>query len=165
MSLLDAPAYDEVGERRKSVLIYGSAALICVLFIGGWLMAGTPVDWPWNWWAHLRGRATANAFLKSVEANDLQKAYGIWIHDADWQKHGQNGIYPFARFQQDWSPNGQGNDFGAIHSHKIVAARVAGNVLLMGLRFNNVRSETMTITYDPKTRALSFSPVELYMGD
>ena len=58
-----------------------------------------------------------------------------------------------------------GNDFGAIHSHKIVAARVAGNVLLMGLRFNNVRSETMTITYDPKTRALSFSPVELYMGD
>jgi len=136
-----------------------------VLFIGGWLMAGMPVDFPWNWWAHMRGRSTANSFFKAVEQNDLQKAYGIWIHDSDWQKHAQSTVYPFARFQQDWSPTGPGNEFGAIHTHKIVAARVSGNVLLLGLRFNSVKTETMTIAFDPKTKMLSFSPVELYMGD
>ena len=166
MTLMDAPRYDEVHENRKRALIFGSVGLICVLFIGGWLAAGMPVDFPWTWWTHMRGRAVANEFMKAVEHNDYKKAYGIFIHDRNWEQHpNKDTAYPFQKFEQDWEPNGQGNEFGAIHSHKIVAARMTGNVLLIGLRFNRVKNSTMTIAYDPKEHTLSFSPVELYMGD
>jgi hypothetical protein len=125
-----------------------------------------PVDFPWNWWTHMRGRAVVNSFFKAVEQNDLKKAYGIFIHDPNWQQHpDKDTAYPFPKFEQDWGPNGQGNDFGTIHSHRIVAAKVAGNVLLIGLRFNRVKTDTMTLVYDPKDHTLSFSPVELYLGD
>jgi len=54
----------------------------------------------------------------------LADAYGLWIHDKDWQKHPVQGSgYTFERFQQDWSPTSSGNDYGAIKSHKIKAAR------------------------------------------
>ena len=166
MSLMDAPAYNEARERKKSLIIYGAAGLICVLFIGGWVAAGMPVDFPWNWWTHIRGRAVANEFMKDVEHNDLKKAYGVFIHDPTWEQHpNKDASYPFQKFQQDWAPNGEGNQFGAIHSHKIIAAKVSGNVLLIGFRFNNVKTETLTLAYDPKDHTLGFSPVELYLGD
>ncbi len=95
----------------------------------------------------------------------MQKAYGIWFHDPNWQQHPNNhAAYPFDRFQQDWSPTSSGNDYGAIKSHKILAARMSGNVLLMGIRINGLKSKDLFIDYDPKTHTLGFSPVELYLG-
>ena len=67
-----------------------------VLLVVWWLVAGRPVDWPWNWNHYLFGRIKVNKFLSAVEANDLAKAYGIWIHDKNWQQHpAQHGVYPF----------------------------------------------------------------------
>jgi hypothetical protein len=165
MTLLDAPAFDAVRDRRNTILLIGGAGLLVVLFIGGWLVSGRPVDWPWNWWTHLRGRMTANSFLDAVEADNLQKAYGIWFHDSDWQQHPNNySAYPFDRFKQDWSPTSFGNEYGAIKSHDIIASRISGNVLLMGIAINGLKSKALFINYDPKTHALGFSPVELYLG-
>ena len=105
MTLLDAPKYDAAGARRRQQALWVALGTVVVLFVGFWLVAGRPVDWPWNWYTHLRGRTTINTFLKDVEKNDLAAAYGVWLHDPDWQKHPpQAGAYDFTRFQQDWSP-------------------------------------------------------------
>ncbi len=167
MTLLDAPAFNEARYRRNRTFLYGGIALLVALFIASWFVAGRPVDWPWNWWTHFAGRMTINHFLDAVEQNDLQKAYGIWTHDSDWQQHpDKNKIYPFARFQQDWSPTSSQNEYGVIKSHKIVAARIYGNVLLAAILFNGRKSGAQDLTYDPKTHTLNFAPPgeELYLG-
>jgi hypothetical protein len=165
MTLLDAPAFDAARDRRNQIILWSAVGLLVALFIGSWFLSGMPVDWPWRWWTHFRGRTTANRFLDAVEQNDMQKAYGIWLHDPGWQNHPDAaGAYPFDRFQQDWSPTSSGNEYGVIKSHKIVAARISGNVLLMGIRINGLKSKALFLNYDPHTRTLGFSPVELYLG-
>jgi hypothetical protein len=168
MTLLDAPKFDEVRDRRNRVILYGSAGLVFALLVTWWLVSGRPVDWPWNWNAHLLGRMSVNNFLDAVEQNDLQKAYGIWLHDKDWQQHQaqQPAAYPFSRFQQDWSRTSPDNEYGVIQSHKIAAARVYGNVLLVAVLINGRKSGALNLTYDPKTHTLNFSPPgeELYLG-
>ena len=165
MTLLDAPKYDSARAHRRQMVLYVGAGALVILIIGFWFVAGRPVDFPWNWYAHLRGRSTINHFLDNVEKNDMNDAYGLWIHDPDWQKHPQqNGAYDFTRFQQDWSPSSNENEYGAIHSHEIVAARMSGNVLLVGIRINGLKSKALFLNYDPHTKQLGFSPVELYLG-
>jgi hypothetical protein len=165
MTLLDAPTFDAARDRRNTAFLYSGVGLVIVLFICSWVVAGMPVDWPWRWWTHFRARTTANHFLTAVEQNDMQKAYGIWIHDPEWKNHPQqNVVYPFDRFQQDWSPSSSANEYGAIKGHKIVAARMSGNVLLMGIRINGLKSNALFLDYDPSMHTLGFSPVELYLG-
>jgi len=167
MTLLDAPKFDEVREKRNQRMLIGAGGLFLVLFVGWWLVAGRPVDWPWNWNTHLMGRSTVNNFLAAVEKNDLPKAYGIWTHDKDWQQHqNQHGVYPFSRFQGDWSSSSPDNEYGNIQTHKIVAARIYGNVLLVATLINGRKSGALNLDYDPKTHQLNFSPpgVELYLG-
>lgn len=165
MTLLDAPSFDAARDRRNTRLLWGGLGLLAVLLIGGWLVSGMPVDWPWRWWTHLRARTTVNRFLRAVEQNQMEKAYGIWFNDPDWQRHpNRDASYAFDRFQQDWSPSSPANEYGAIHSHRIVAARMSGNVLLMGIRINGLRSNALFLNYDPGSRTLGFSPVELYLG-
>jgi hypothetical protein len=167
MTLLDAPVFDEVRDRRRRVILSSAGGLLLVLFVGWWLVAGRPVDRPWNWNNHLLGRSTANRFLAAVEKNDLPTAYGIWTHDKNWQQHPvQGGAYPFSRFQDDWNSSSPDNEYGAIQSHKIVAERMYGNVLMMAVLINGRKSKALNLDYDPKARTLNFSPpgVELYLG-
>jgi hypothetical protein len=164
---MDAPAFDEARDRRRQRILLGSGGLLLVLFVVFWLVAGRPVDWPWNWNSYLFGRAAVNGFLTAVERNDLPKAYGIWTHDKNWQQHpAQNSIYPFSRFQEDWSSTSSANEYGVIQSHKIALAGRYGNVLLVAVLINGRKSGALTLTYDPKARTLSFAPdgVGLYLG-
>jgi hypothetical protein len=167
MTLLDAPKFDEVRDRRLHLIFTASAIVVGVLFVAWWLAASRPVDWPWNWNAHLFGRRAVNHFLAAVEKNDLAGAYGIWMHDKNWQQHPQQySVYPFSRFQQDWSAQSPDNEYGAIQSHKIAAARMYGNVLLLAVLINGRKSDALSLTYDPKTETLNFAPpgVQLYLG-
>ncbi len=201
MTLLDAPAFDEVRDRRRRVISWSAAGLLFVLFVGWWLVAGRPVDFPWNWNNHLRGRLVVNAFFRAVEKNDLSaayaiwlhdkdwrqhqarltacplecflrehppaiqgtaaqyKAYGVWLNDKDWQKHEEAAMnYAFDRFEKDWSGASSDNDYGPIHSHRIAAARMMGNVLQLGIFVNGRKSKAINLDYDPKDHTLSFSP-------
>lgn len=167
MTLLDAPKFDEARARRRQRILTISASAVGVLFVAWWLVAGRPVDFPWNWNAHLFGRSAVNHFMEAVERNDLAAAYGVWVHDKNWQQHpSQHGVYPFSRFEQDWSPTSPDNEYGAIHSHQIAAARMYGNVLLVAILINGRKSNALNLDYDPKTRTLNFSPpgVQLYLG-
>lgn len=165
MTLLDAPRFDEAKDRRKRIIAWSSVATFTALVIALWIVSGFPIDWPWHWFAHLRGRAAVNHFLTDVEKNDMAAAYGVWTHKPDWQQHNvQDTGYPFTRFQEDWSPTSSENDYGAIKAHDIAAARFAGNVLVVGIFINKHRSKPLFLAWDPKSKTLSYSPVELYLG-
>ena len=167
MTLLDAPKFDAARDHRRQVVLYSTAGLLFVLFVAWWLVAGRPVDWPWNWNNYLFGRSTVNNFLTDVEKNDLAAAYGIWIHDKNWQQHpDQNHTYPFARFQEDWSSTSPDNEYSAIKSHQIVLAGRYGNGLLVAALINGRKSKALNLDYDPRSHTLDFSPpgVELYLG-
>ncbi|MGD0801398.1 MAG: hypothetical protein ABR906_08790 [Terracidiphilus sp.] len=162
MTLLDAPAFDEVRERRHKMILLNAAGLALVLFVGWWLVAGRPVDWPWNWNTHLRGRIAVNAFFSDLEKNDLPAAYAVWTHDKNWQQHpAQHSGYSFDRFQKDWSGDSPDNEYGAIHSHRIAAARIIGNVLQTGIFVNERKSKAINLDYDPKDHTLHFSPEDV----
>ena len=162
MTLLDAPKFDEVRERRNRIIFSGSLGLVFILLVTWWLVAGRPVDWPWNWNASLFGRVTVNRFFQAIEKNDLETAYGIWMHDKGWQQHpAQHSGYPFARFQKDWSPNSSDNDYGVIQTHRIAAASVRGNVLLVGIFINGRKSKAINLDYDPRDKTLNFSPEDV----
>jgi hypothetical protein len=167
MTLMDAPKFDAVRERRHSVILIGSGSLVLVLLVGWWLVAGRPVDWPWNWNNYLFARSAVNNFLTDVEKNDLASAYGIWTHDKNWQQHQTpNETYPFPRFQQDWSSTSPDNEYGAIQSHQIALAGRYGNGVLVAILINGRKSKALNLDYDPRNRTLDFAPpgVELYLG-
>ena len=165
MTLLDAPKFDEARYRRNRLILSTTAGLIFVLFMAWWIAAGHPIDWPWNWNNYIFGNATVNAFMNDVEQNDLAKAYGIWFHDKSWQQHPDKySLYTFPRFEDDWSRTSPQNTYGIIRSHKIVAERMNGNVLIVGLYINGGKSNPTFLAYDPHTHTLSFSPVQLYLG-
>ena len=167
MTLLDAPKYDAAREQRRRVFIYSKAGFLFVLLVAWWLVAGRPVDWPWNWNNYLSARSSVNNFLTDVEKNDLAAAYGVWIHDKNWQQHpDKSGPYPFSRFQEDWSPTSPDNEYGVIQSHKIALAGRYGNGVLVAILINGRKTKALNIDYDPKTHSLDFAPpgVELYLG-
>jgi hypothetical protein len=162
MTLLDAPKFDEAKERRKNRLILGAVMAFFVLFIGWWLVAGRPVDWPWRWNDHLMGRLTVNHFFKAVEANDLPQAYGIWMHDQQWQQHPQKySAYTFERFTRDWAPNGVENEYGPIRSHRIAASVMRGNSLMLGIFVNGRKTKAVNVEYFPPDHTLSFTPEDV----
>jgi hypothetical protein len=167
MTLLDAPKFDLAREQRRQVFLYSTAGFLFVLLIVWWLVAGRPVDWPWNWNSYLFGRSTVNSFLIDVERNDLSAAYGVWIHDKSWQQHPEkHSVYPFSRFQEDWSSTSPDNEYGAIQSHKIALAGRYGNGVLIAILINGRKSKALNLDYDPQTKGLDFAPpgVELYLG-
>jgi hypothetical protein len=167
MTLLDAPKFDPARERRNTIIVRASSAALFILIVVYWLVAGKPIDWPWNWDNYLLGRHKVNAFLTAVEANDLAKAYGIWINDKSWQQHPQqHGVYPFSRFQGDWSSTSPDNEYGSIKSHQIVLAGHYGNGVLVAALINGRKSDALNLAYDAKSGQLSFSPpgTSLYLG-
>ncbi|HEY6845536.1 MAG TPA: hypothetical protein VI320_04915 [Terracidiphilus sp.] len=167
MTLLDAPTFDAARARRRQVFFYSTAGFLVVLLIAWWLIAGRPIDWPWNWDNYLFGRAAVNNFLGDVEKNDLAAAYGVWVHDKNWQQHSeQHAAYPFSRFQQDWSSTSPDNEYGAIQSHRIALAGRYGNGVLLAVFVNQRKSKPLSLEYDPRMKVLDFAPpgVELYLG-
>jgi hypothetical protein len=162
MTLLDAPEFDYVHDRRRRVVLLSAAGLLFALFVGWWLAAGRPVDYPWYWNTHLRGRMAVNDFFTAIEMNDLSAAYGIWTCDKDWQQHPAKHLdYPFDRFQKDWSAESRDNEYGVIRSHRIAAATMHGNVLQIGIFVNERKSKAINLDYDPRDHSLNFSPEDV----
>ena len=73
MTLLDAPQFDAARERRNTIILRSCVVALVVLFVAWWLVAGRPVDWPWNWNHYLFGRAKVNKFLSAVSPTTLPR--------------------------------------------------------------------------------------------
>jgi hypothetical protein len=147
MTLMDAPKYDAVRERRHKHIVIAVFVLAVLSALGIW--------WFWNWPEEHR----VNAFLATVESGDLAKAYGLWNQDPAWQQHPERyKAYGFDRFQQDW---GSGSPNGQIRSHIFVLSKSWGNGVIEGVDLNGGKTPVF-LWVDRKTKAISFSPVELY---
>jgi hypothetical protein len=115
MTLLNAPEYDARRENliRNSIIAAGVlfAVLLVTAFAGfisghGWLFSNLPIE------------HRVNTFFTALEKQDYATAYGIYMNDADWQKHPEkHSEYSLKRFTEDWttySPVG-----GPIRSHHV----------------------------------------------
>jgi hypothetical protein len=159
MTLLDAPVFNEARDRRNRMILGTSVGAFLALFLGFWLLAGRPVDWPWKWNQHLQGKMAVNSFFKALERNDMPAAFGIWNHDKDWQQHpAKYSGYPFERFEKDWSADSPDNEYGPIKSHRIAATRVIGNHLLTATFINGRKSKAANLVWDPADKTLHFAP-------
>jgi len=162
MTLLDAPKFDEVRDRRIRAILYSSVGAVLVLLISFWLIAGHPVDWPWYWVHHLQARHTADRFLDAVEKDDLAKAYGIWMHDPDWQQHPQKFDYTLKRFTEDWTTE---SPVGPIRSHHVDISKTDGSGtfgtgIIVAVRVNG--GQKLFMWYEKKDGTLTYpAPHEL----
>jgi len=157
MTLLDAPKFDAKKARLvRNLSIAGVTAAVIGAILLGMFLLNQPW-WLWHWPADHR----VNNFLATVESGDLQKAYGLWNNDPNWQQHpDQYKPYDFNQFQKDW---GSASDYGVIRSHKIIMAATVGNGVVMGVDINGGKTPIF-LRVDTKTKTIGFSPVELYTG-
>lgn len=160
MSLLNAPEYDERGERRKTGLLIGigvALLLAVAIGIGGYLMGH---GW---FYTNLRAERRVDNFFKALEAKDYSKAYGIWMNDPNWEQHPQKYDYSIKRFTEDWtteSPIG-----GPVQSHHVDISKTDGTGpfgtgIIVAVRVNDGRKVFMW--YDKRDGTLTYpAPHEL----
>lgn len=149
MTLLDAAQYDEEKARKRKVRIISVALLIVVI-------AG--IVW-WNrYWPEER---IVGRFFTAIQNKDYNTAYGIWMHDPDWQKHpGEHPKYPFNEFYTDWGPGGQ---WGLIKTQKVNGASQCpggGSGVVVDVIVND-RAEHAQVWVEKSDHTLSYPPCEL----
>lgn len=121
MTLLNAPEYDERGEKRKKFLLIGALLLVVLLIFTG--LGGYVMGHGW-FFSNLPAEHRVSSFFDAIEAKDFEKAYGIWWNDPQWKQHPQKYDYKFKRFTEDWtteSPVG-----GEIRTHHIDISKTDG---------------------------------------
>jgi hypothetical protein len=121
MTLLNAPAYDDRKERRKTGLLVGAGvfiALFAILWLGGYIMGH---GW---FFSNLPAEHRVSTFFNALEAKDYAKAYGIYWNDPDWQQHPQKYDYTLQRFTEDWTTESPVK--GPITSHTIDISKTDG---------------------------------------
>ncbi len=158
MTLMDAPAFN--ARRAQTVRTLSIAGVVvAVVALAGTLLWILQV--PWQFW-HWPSDHRVNQFLATVESGDLNKAYGLWNHDPNWQQHPQQyQPYGISDFTKDWGPS---SDYGTIKSHRIFVSHRAGNGVIIGLYINGDTSKPLFLRVDSATKTIGFSPVELYSG-
>lgn len=116
MSLLEAPEYDERGERRKRNLLIGAGVAVLVLFI--LTFAGYITGHGWLF-TNLGAEHQVNKFFSALEAKDYAKAYNIYENG-----HPDPG-YPLERFTEDWTTHSPVN--APITSHQVDISKTDGS--------------------------------------
>jgi hypothetical protein len=149
MTLLDAQEYDpEKGRKRKRRIISAIAIVLLVLCLGWWFRY-----WPQE---HIVGN-----FFDALQRQDYKTAYGIWMHDPQWEQHReQHAKYPFNEFYQDWGPGGE---WGLIKTQKVFAASPCpggGTGVVVDVIVND-RTKHAQVWVEKSDKTLSYPPCEL----
>jgi hypothetical protein len=146
MTLLDATQYDERAARRRRAII-GSIIVLVVLV--------ACLAWLFRYWPEER---IVDRFFTALQDKQYETAYGIWMHDPDWQQHPQKySNYPYNEFYRDWGPGG---DWGIIKSHKIYASGIpkgGGSGVVVEVIVND-RVEHARVWVQKSDKTLTFSP-------
>jgi hypothetical protein len=149
MTLLDAQEYDpEKGRRRKRRIISAIVIVLLVLGLGWWFRY-----WPQE---HIVGN-----FFDALQRQDYKTAYGIWMHDPQWEQHlDQHAKYPFNEFYRDWGPGGE---WGLIKTQKVYAASTCpggGTGVVVDVIVND-RTQHAQVWVEKSDKTLSYPPCEL----
>jgi len=149
MTLLDAKEYDAGKEsKRKKKIILIALVVLVVLFLAWWFRY-----WPEE---HLAGK-----FFAALEKQDYQTAYGIWMHDPQWQRHpNEHPKYPFGDFYRDWGPGGE---WGIVKTEKVYGSSTCpggGSGVVVDVVVND-RAEHAQVWVEKSDHTMSFPPCEL----
>jgi hypothetical protein len=149
MTLLDAQEYDaEKSRKRRKQIISAIAILVIVLALGWWFRY-----WPEQ---HIVG-----SFFAALQKQDYKTAYGIWMHDPQWQQHSdQHPKYLFNDFYRDWGPGGE---WGLIKTYKVYGASTCpggGSGVVVDVIVND-RTEHAQVWVEKSDHTLSYPPCEL----
>ena len=146
MTLMDAKEYDPVRERRRKLRIWTAVSLVIVVAFLAWMF---------RFWPEER---IVDHFFAALQQQQFEKAYGIWLHDPDWQQHPQQyAQYPYNEFYRDWGPGGE---YGPIKSYRIYASgspKGGGSGVIVEVVVNE-RYEHARVWVEKKTKTLTFSP-------
>lgn len=104
-------------------------------------------------------------FFQALQQQDYNRAYGIWMHDPDWQKNPQtHAKYPFNDFYRDW---GKGGEWGLVKSYKVYGASKCPNQggdsssgVVVDVVVND-RTEHAQVWYENSNHTLGYPPCEL----
>jgi hypothetical protein len=149
MTLLDAHEYDpERSRKRRKQIISAITILVIVLALGWWF----------RYWPDER---IVGQFFGAVQKQDYKTAYGIWMHDPQWQQHpDQHPKYLFNDFYRDWGPGGE---WGLIKTYKVYGASTCpggGSGVVVDVIVNN-RTEHAQVWVEKSDHTLSYPPCEL----
>jgi hypothetical protein len=146
MTLLDAKEYDEAGARRRRNRIASAITIVLILSFVAWIYRYYPEE-------HIVER-----FFDALQNKQFELAYGIWMHDPNWQQHPEKySNYPFKEFYTDWGPGGE---WGLIKSHKVYASgtpKGGGSGVIVEVVVND-RSEHARLWVQKSDKTLTFSP-------
>jgi len=145
---MDAREFDPAPGRKRK-LVFTVAAV--VLLVGGFLF----------WWLRFWPEEhVANQFFAALQGQNYEAAYGVWMHDAQWQQHGDREAYkkyPYKDFYRDWGPGGE---WGVIHSFRIYASGSppgGGSGVVIDVTVNN-RAERARVWVEKSDKTMSYSP-------
>jgi hypothetical protein len=145
-SLLQPGEYDPSKERRRRILILIIVVLVILAALGAW----KGPEWAARW--HADG--VVSDFFGSLQHKDFEKAYGIWIGDAQWKQHPEKHQYGFNQFYVDWGPGGE---WGVINSYKVDGSVIppgSSSTVVVQVTVNN-RFDKAQIWYDRKDHTLT----------
>src|SRR5579864_2312158 len=146
MTLLDAKEYDPQKERRRRARIISAIVV--------WLLLGF-LGWWFRYWPEER---VAEHFFDALQRQDYEGAYGVWMHDPQWQQHRERyPKYPYSEFYRDWGPGGE---WGLIKSHKIYAVGSppgGGSGVVVDVTVND-RANRARVWVEKSDKTMSFSP-------
>ncbi len=149
MTLLDAKEYDPLRDRKRNKRII-LTIVVAVILLG--------LLW---WFRYLPEEHVAGKFFDALQAQDYNTAYGIWMHDPQWQQHPQeHPKYPFNEFYRDWGPGG---DWGLIKTQKVFGASTCpggGTGVVVDVVVND-RATHAQVWVEKSDKTLSFPPCEL----
>jgi|SRR5579862_3305783 len=149
MTLLDAKEVDLEKERkRRRTIIIAVVVVLIVLGLGWWFRY-----WPEE---HIAGR-----FFDAIQGQDYKTAYGIWMHDPQWEQHpDRHPKYPFNEFYRDWGPGGE---WGVIKTQKVFGASTCpggGTGVVVDVVVND-RANHAQVWVEKGDKTMSFPPCEL----
>lgn len=150
MALMDAQQYDETRDRRRRrLIILGVFVALLVAWVAYHLR-------------HYPERRVADKFFTSLQQKDLERAYGLWMHDPSWKQHAEKFTkYSFGEFSRDWGPSG---DWGIIKSHRIDCSYSSGSGVLVQATVNE-RAEHAYLWVEKSDNTLHFAPNEIECGN
>jgi len=149
MTLLDAQEYDAEKSRKRRKRIISVLAILLVLFALGW------------WFRYWPEERIVGHFFDALQKQDFKTAYGIWMHDPQWQQHpDEHPKYPFNEFYRDWGPGGE---WGLVKTQKVYGASTCpggGSGIVVDVVVND-RAEHAQVWVEKSDHTLSYPPCQL----
>ena len=149
MTLLDAQEYDPGKGRKRKRRIISAIVIVLLVVCLGW------------WCRYYPQERIVGHFFDALQRQDYKTAYGIWMHDPQWEQHlDQHAKYPFNEFYRDWGPGGE---WGLIKTQKVYAASTCpggGTGVVVDVIVND-RTQHAQVWVEKSDKTLSYPPCEL----